>query len=163
MFLHAQLNPAIYIFQIPKFVKGFFIHCDKRTLYLQNLLVLATYCLTSGAFKQTSSHSFLRIIWHKKYNKCKRVIQGMQDPSLYKGKFLQCDKGGMKILKLKAWNFSSPPRSQFNFLGALPPSCWFWSIQIFGVPPSFFQSPPFGCLKIFRAPPPQYLHPPLSY
>ena len=26
-------------------------------------------------------------------------------------------------------------------------------------PPNFFQSPPFGCLNIFRAPP-QYLHPP---
>ena len=28
--------------------------------------------------------------------------------------------------------------------------------------PTFFQSPPFGCLKIFGAPLPQYLHPPLS-
>ena len=40
--------------------------------------------------------------------------------------------------------------------------CWFWSIQIFGAPllaQQFFQSPPFGCLKIFGAPP-QYLHPP---
>ena len=28
---------------------------------------------------------------------------------------------GMKILKLEAWNFSSPPRQRFNFLGAPHP------------------------------------------
>ena len=40
----------------------------------------------------------------------------------------------------------------FNFLGALPNSCWFSSIQIFGAfPPLFFQSPLFGCLKLFGA------------
>ena len=41
-----------------------------------------------------------------------------------------------------------------------PPSFWVLSIQIFGAP-LIFSEPPFRCLKIFGAPPPQYLHPPL--
>ena len=35
-------------------------------------------------------------------------------------------EGRLKILKFEAWNFSRPPSL------APPPSCWFWSIQIFG-------------------------------
>ena len=43
-------------------------------------------------------------------------------------------------------------------------SCVGFEVYKFSEPPllaqQFFQSPPFGCLKIFGAPP-QYLHPPL--
>ena len=43
-------------------------------------------------------------------------------------------QGGMKILKLEAWNFSCPPPSlEVQFVRS-PPSYWFWSIQIFGAP-----------------------------
>ena len=68
-----------------------------------------------------------------------------------KGKFIWYGKGGMKILKIEAWNFSSPPRKRFNFLGAptLPLVLKYTN----------FRCPPFGCLKIFGAPP-KYLHPP---
>ena len=42
-------------------------------------------------------------------------------------------------------------------------SCVGFEVYKFSEPPllaqQFFQSPPFGCLKIFGAPP-QYLHPP---
>ena len=59
---------------------------------------------------------------------------------------------GMKILKLEAWNFSSPPRKRFNFLGHPPPV----SFEVY----KFFQSPPFRVSKNFRSTPRQYLHPP---
>ena len=64
----------------------------------------------------------------------------------------------MKILKLEAWNFSSPPLWGFNILGAPPPyTGWFWSIQIFGAPsprPTIFSESPFRVSKNFRSPPP---------
>ena len=70
----------------------------------------------------------------------------------------------MKISKLEAWNFSSPPRKRFNFLGPSL-SCWFWSKQNFRSPPpspKIFSGPPFRVSKNFQSPP-QYLHPPPSH
>ena len=63
----------------------------------------------------------------------------------------------MKILKLEAWNFSSLTSLVVQFFRS-PPSCWFWSIQIFRAP-LIFSEPPFRVSKHFRRPP-QYLHSP---
>ena len=65
--------------------------------------------------------------------------------------------GGWRYWNSKLEILAAPLDSSSIFRSA-PPSCWFWSIQIFGAPPpllaqQFFQSPPFGCLKIFGAPP----------
>ena len=50
-------------------------------------------------------------------------------------------EGGMKILKLKAWNFSSPPRYRFKFLG--PPLLLVLKYTNFRspLPPNFFRNP----------------------
>ena len=73
--------------------------------------------------------------------------------------------GGMKILKLEAWNFSSlppPPPLAVQFFRSPPPSCWFWRIQIFGGPPLIFSEPPSRVSKNFRRPP-SISSSPLSY
>ena len=79
-----------------------------------------------------------------------------------KGKFIEHDKaGGMKILKLKAWNFSIPPPLLAVQFFRSPPSCWFWSIQIFGGPPPLiFSEPPIRVSKNFRSPPLNIFMPP---
>ena len=61
--------------------------------------------------------------------------------------------------RLTDWNFSSPPHQWFNFLG-VPTLLLVLKYTNFQRPSYFFQSPPFGCLNIFRAPP-QYVHLPL--
>ena len=66
---------------------------------------------------------------------------------------------GMKVLKLEAWNFSSPLASG-SFFRCLPVLLVLKYTNFRSpTPPPFFQSPPFRSLKIFGAPP-QYLHPP---
>ena len=49
--------------------------------------------------------------------------------------YLMWQGGWMKISKLEAWKFSSPPYYRFNFLGLTSPVGFELSIQIFGAPP----------------------------
>ena len=80
-----------------------------------------------------------------------------------KGKFIEYDKaGGMKILKLKAWNFSIPPplQQQFNFLGALPPVGFEVYKFLEAPPPLIFSEPPIRVSKNFRSPPLNIFMPP---
>ena len=48
--------------------------------------------------------------------------------------------GGMKILKLEAWNFSSPPSLAVHFLGA-PPPVGFEVYKFWEPPVHFFRAP----------------------
>ena len=70
--------------------------------------------------------------------------------------------GRWRYWNLKLEILAAPLTNSSIYKEPSPPSCWFWSIQIFGAPspsPTIFG----GCLKISAAPPPpppQYLHPP---
>ena len=72
--------------------------------------------------------------------------------------------GGWRYWNLKPEILAAPPSLTVQFFRSPPPfpSCWFWSIQIFGEPPpspTIFSEPPIQVSKNFGAPP-QNLQPP---
>ena len=63
-------------------------------------------------------------------------------------------KRGDEDIETRRLKFQQPPSLAFQFFRTLSPSPIVFQVYRFSEPlPNFFQSPPFGCLKVFGAPP----------
>ena len=77
------------------------------------------------------------------------------------GLLLWYEKGGDEDIETRRLKFQQPPSLAVQFFRTLPPSPIGFEVDKFSEPlPNFFQSPPFGCVKIFGAPPLNIFIPP---